>query len=376
MNGSIEVYSTSAGRRYRVRYRSPDRRQHNKRGFTTKREAESFLSSIEVAKSRGVYIEASAGKATIRELGTAWIENHAGMKPSALRSLESAWRVHVLPAFGGYSVVDIRHSDVQKWVAELAARLGFTSVSRSYGVLAGILDVAVRDRRISSNPARGVKMPRRKPTRKRYLDHAQVAELSAEVTRHGTLVIFLSYTGLRFGEATGLRVQDLDLERSRVRVVENAVMVAGTLHVGTPKTHQLRTVPFPAFLTELLAFESTGKSGAELLFGDGHSHVTLPHSTQGWFAQAVRRLQARDAGYPTVTPHDLRHTAASLAVSAGANVKAVQRMLGHASAAMTLDTYAELFDDDLNAVAIALDRHRIDALKHHPEQAQARSDAR
>jgi len=56
------------------------------------------------------------------------------------------------------------------------------------------------------------------------------------------------------------------------------------------------------------------------------------------------------------TVHDLRHTAASLAISAGANVKAVQRMLGHASAAMTLDVYADLFDDDLDAVGDALSR--------------------
>ena len=61
------------------------------------------------------------------------------------------------------------------------------------------------------------------------------------------------------------------------------------------------------------------------------------------------------AGLDGLTPHELRHTAASLAVSAGANVKAVQRMLGHASAAMTLDTYADLFDDDLNAVSDRLD---------------------
>ncbi|MGX1749054.1 tyrosine-type recombinase/integrase [Glutamicibacter protophormiae] len=59
-------------------------------------------------------------------------------------------------------------------------------------------------------------------------------------------------------------------------------------------------------------------------------------------------------GVPRVTPHDLRHTAASFAVSPGANVKAVQRMLGHSSAAMTLDVYAELFDDDLDGVAVAL----------------------
>jgi Phage integrase family len=59
--------------------------------------------------------------------------------------------------------------------------------------------------------------------------------------------------------------------------------------------------------------------------------------------------------FPTITPHDLRHTAASLAISAGANVKAVQRMLGHAKASMTLDTYADLFDTDLDAVAVNLD---------------------
>ena len=66
-------------------------------------------------------------------------------------------------------------------------------------------------------------------------------------------------------------------------------------------------------------------------------------------------MQERDPSFPYIAPHDFRHTAASLAVSAGANVKAVQRMLGHASAAMTLDVYADLFDDDLDAVAVALD---------------------
>jgi integrase len=63
-----------------------------------------------------------------------------------------------------------------------------------------------------------------------------------------------------------------------------------------------------------------------------------------------------------VTPHDLRHTAASLAVSAGANVKVLQNMLGHASAAMTLDTYSHLFDEDLEAIGIALDQARTRAL--------------
>ena len=69
-----------------------------------------------------------------------------------------------------------------------------------------------------------------------------------------------------------------------------------------------------------------------------------------------------DDTFPRLTPHDLRHTAASLAVSAGANGKSVQRMLGHASAAMTLDVYADLFDDDLDDVANALDAQAAKSL--------------
>lgn len=76
----------------------------------------------------------------------------------------------------------------------------------------------------------------------------------------------------------------------------------------------------------------------------------------------MKLAQLSDPTMPRVTPHDLRHTAASLAVSSGANVKAVQRMLGHASAAMTLDVYADLFDDDLEAVAQAMSKARSAAV--------------
>lgn len=85
----------------------------------------------------------------------------------------------------------------------------------------------------------------------------------------------------------------------------------------------------------------------------GPSSVSTAHDS--WLAGAVSRCQKIDPEFPRVTAHDLRHTAASLAVSSGANVKAVQKMLGHASAAMTLDVYADLFDDDLTAVADRLD---------------------
>lgn len=78
------------------------------------------------------------------------------------------------------------------------------------------------------------------------------------------------------------------------------------------------------------------------------------------FAPAVTRC-----GLEPLTPHDLRHTAASLAIQAGANVKVVQRMLGHASAAMTLDVYAGLFESDLESVASLLDAGVRDARSAH-----------
>ena len=84
--------------------------------------------------------------------------------------------------------------------------------------------------------------------------------------------------------------------------------------------------------------------------GPDGTYLPRPKSSGGWFAGAVKRARVQ-----TVTPHDLRHTCASLAVSAGVNVLALQRMLGHTSAKVTLDTYADLFDDDLDAVAVTLD---------------------
>jgi integrase len=86
----------------------------------------------------------------------------------------------------------------------------------------------------------------------------------------------------------------------------------------------------------------------------------------GNFRRRVFDPAATAAGLEDLSPHDLRHTAASLLVASGANVKAVQRMLGHASAAMTLDVYSGLFDDDLGALADRMDlAHEASVTRRH-----------
>lgn len=366
----VDAYETKSGKRWRVRYRTPDRRQTDKRGFRTKRDAEQWLSENEVSKLRGEYVAPSLGKATVADLGALWLERQQGvMKPSAFHSVESAWRVHVLPHWGSTSIADISYSGVQAWVTELAGRRKGTLVATAYSVLARILDDAVRDRRLSANPARGVKLPARARRKNIYLTAEQLHDLAVESGRYGSLVLLLGTAGLRWGEAAALRVGDIDFLKRRVTLHENAVTVGGDVHLGSLKSGKSRTVVLPAFVVEELSKTCRGKAHGELIWParDG-GHLGPPSSHDSWLSGAVDRCQkaamaarAEEGDEPTtpvfprVTAHALRHTAASLAISAGANVKVVQRMLGHASAAMTLDVYADLFDDDLTGVADKLD---------------------
>jgi integrase len=146
------------------------------------------------------------------------------------------------------------------------------------------------------------------------------------------------------------------------------VKVSTQIVVGTPKTHETSSVPLPRFLLQGLAQQVAGKGRDQLVLSDGDAHLARPHARNGWFMRAVGEAQSIDPTFPRVTIHDLRHTAASLAVSAGADVKAVQRMLGHASAAMTLDTSADLFDDDLDAVSDRLDEVRTRRVSESPHR--------
>lgn len=370
--GSAYSYKTTAGLRWEARYRKPDGKQTSKKGFKRKTDAMAFINEVETSKRRGNFISESDGQVTVGELGTDWILAHSvTVKPSTGHSESSAWRVHVEPKWGSRKIGSIRHTEVTKWVAELSKTRSATTVKRAHGLLAAVLDSAVRDRRIAFNPAREVKTPRKRTKSKPYLTHQQVERLAA-ASKYPDLIRFLAYTGLRWGEATGLKVAHVDRSKRRVRIEENAVKVNGHVEVGTPKTHEKRTVPYPAFLDDAVARACRSKAADDLVWpAELGGYLSQGNAESGWFASAVKRVRATDLEaavsrgteaerqvMPRVTPHDLRHTAASLAISAGANVKAVQRMLGHASASMTLDVYAELFEDDLDEVAEALDRQR------------------
>ncbi|WP_162787000.1 tyrosine-type recombinase/integrase, partial [Janibacter anophelis] len=308
--------------------------------------------------SRGRCMAALRGSGS-RSDGRDPLGDKAAVKPSTFHSDESAWRVHVEPRWGHRPVGSIKHSEVGAWIAELSDVRSATTVKRVHGVLAAILDSAVRDRRISTNPAREVKTPRKVSKPRPYLTHRQVERL-ATASKYPDFVRFLVCTGLRWGEAVAIRVKYVDRKRRRVQIEENAVEINGHFVLGTPKDHERRTVPYPPFLDEAIDAAVAGKDVDDLLWPAerGGGYLRAGNRQSGWFTGAVARARAEDRDMPRVSPHDLRHSSASLAISAGANVKAVQRMLGHASAAMTLDVYTDLFEDDLDSVAEALSRQR------------------
>jgi integrase len=266
--------------------------------------------------------------------------------------LESAWRVHVQPRCGTVSVADVDVLGVEAWVTGMVRKgAGATTVLRAHGVLSGILSDAVKAKRLAANPCKGIEsLPRKAAKRRVYLSADDVHRLADESGQHRALVLTLAYCGVRWGEAIGLRVRDVEFLRRRLNVSQNAVQLGVRHAVGPTKGRKARSVPVPTFVLDELSVQCQGKAPGDLVFsGPDGGYLPRPKSSGGWFAAAVKR-----AGVQAITPHDLRHSCASLAISAGVNVLALQRMLGHTSAKVTLDTYADLFDDNLDAVAVTL----------------------
>ena len=260
---TIEKYQTSGGATlYRVRYRTPDNRSTQKRGFKRKIDAERWANTVEVNKMTGQYIAPSLGRITVAELGPEWLtrkKQHTA--PSHYRMLESAWRVHVSPRWGKLAVADVDLLSIEAWIASMGAKgAGATTVLRAHGVLSGILADAVKSKRLSANPAKGVEnLPRKTSKRRVYLSAEDVYRLADESGQHRTLVLMLAYTGIRWGEAVGLRMRDVEFLRRRLNVHENAVQLGVGHAVGPTKGHKARSVPVPAFVLNGLSVRCGGQ---------------------------------------------------------------------------------------------------------------------
>jgi integrase len=354
---TIKRYQTAAGERWEVRYRQPNGVTSRKRGFTAKRDASLWASKLETSKAEGAYVSPARGRVSVGDLSVGWLaRQEQTLSPSYYRTISYAYGKHVEPKWAGVPVNRVDSLDVKAWAASITRNgSSATVVNRAVGILAGILDDAVEHRALAFNPARRFKRgekPKKAPKRHVYLTEQDVCRLAEESGRHADLVLLLAFTGLRWGEAIALTVADVEFLKRRISVHRNAVQVGQEFEVGQTKGKENRTVPVAASVLSRLAVRCEFRSAGDLLFpARGGGYLKRPsYDSTGWFNRAVERAQVQ-----TITPHDLRHTCASLAVSSGANVLAVSRMLGHKDPSVTLRIYADLFDSDLDAVAVNLD---------------------
>lgn len=336
---------------YRVRYRTPDG-HFRSRSFRRRGDAVAYEREMEAQKRRGDWVDPQRGRTT---LAMVWEEyERSGMthlRVTTQSGYRYAWK-HIEPTFGRWPVAMIEHADVAEWVSELSQTVGTDTVRRAHGVLCRLLDHACRTRRLPVNVARGVGLPKRAPARERILTVAQVHALADGMPSGGDVVLALAYLGLRWSELAALQCEDVNLDRRRVHVAQRATEVEGRIDVDQPKSRAgHRYVPIPARIVPLLEARMLGKESTSLVFASPQGDYLR---VRNWRRRSGFDSTAKDLGI-VVTPHDLRRTFGSLAWMAGADLRFIQKAMGHESITTTARIYAHLYDDELDTVAAALD---------------------
>ncbi|MEV0076185.1 tyrosine-type recombinase/integrase [Nocardia neocaledoniensis] len=348
------------GMRWRARYVDPNGVERS-RSFAVKADAQKFLDGDVTTKVvTGTWVDPDRSGVLFSVVAEKWFATKQLRKPKTVAGYRSLLDTLVIPKWGSAPLHDIEFEDVQAWVVELSVSgghrfkgkgLSASRVIQAYQVLDQVLRFAIKSKRLAVNPAAEVELPSKSPAERQYLTHRQVLELAMAAGRFRTFVLTLAYTGIRFGEAAALRVCDINFDRRRITVARSATAVTGLGIVeGDTKNHTRRSVPFPDYLAGYLEAQIEGKAPTDYVFPDRDGSVLGLGEFRWAFDPAATSINL-----PGLVPHSLRHTAASLAISAGANIKVVQRMLGHKTATLTLDLYGHLFDEDLDPVAAAMD---------------------
>ncbi len=316
--------------------------------FELKDAAEDHLSRVRVDTIDGTHITREKASVTLEQMWRPWIASKADKAPSTVTGYEAAWR-HIEPQFGHRACRSITDAEVAAWIPTLRTTRGATegetkplgaATKRKVGiVINALMEVAFDEKVIPRNPIKPRTIPAQVESKRRYLNVPEVDELLARAAAHDPrsrrFLEVLLFAGPRPGEVGPIDCADLDPQRGRIRIHKT-------------KSRRARDVPVGGQLLAELKREAEGRPGDAPL-------LLAPRGGR-WTKSAWESLWDR-VGVDGVTLYELRHTAASMAIAAGADVKTIQAMLGHQSAAMTLDTYGHLWHGNLDMVPGAVQAH-------------------
>ncbi len=339
------------------------RRQEVQKRFDKKADAQQFLNQVTADLVNNTYVRPGSGRVSLREYTESDWKKMQTHRESTRDQVERHLRLHIYPALGDKRLDAIQPSDAKRFIARLLEGYAASTVLVIYRYTAAIFNSAVQDRLLTASPFRDVPAPKVPPTRVRPPSTESLLKLVETVPpRFRALIILNAGTGLRPGESFGLTVDRLDLAKGFLEVDRQLTSATGgTPNFGPLKTAtSYRTIPLAAVVREALEehLSQWPPSDYGLVFTNTNGDP-LQRSTCGEMLKKARSA----AGIEGPTLHALRHYFASLLIQQGESVKAVQALLGHASAVETLDTYGHLWpgsDARVRDAVNAAFNHRAD----------------
>lgn len=346
--------------KWRIRDRVGGRLVTIKSSIANKTMARTVMTTLEADKLRGDALVPRGGRLTLDAwLDMWWPAYEVTLKPTSIRSRRTVLASCIRPMLGPAALDDIDPVTVQQWVADLLAGrrpvarprpLSRKTVANAHGMLHKILAEAVAARLVRTNPCERTRLPQVVHHEMRFLTEPEAGRLVAAAMEHyRPLVLTFLGTGIRWSEANGLRVADVDVLAKRIHVRHGLHRVRGVHQRTTTKTRgSMRSLAITADLAAALIPLTVGREGSDPLFTDHAGGGALIYNT---FWKWWRRACA-DAGLDGLRIHDLRHTHAAWLISSRirGGIAAVSRRLGHASVRMTIDLYGHLMpevDEDI-----------------------------
>jgi integrase len=298
-----------------------------------------------------------------------WLEGslRGAVRQTTFDRYEIAVRVHIKPVLGRLKLTKLAPTHLAGFYQDkLAAGFAPASVTKLHVALHKALDQAVKWHMIPRNVAEVVKAPRPAPEEIRPLSKEQTKTLlkvAKGEDRFEALYVLAVTTGLRQGELLGLKWEDADLEDGVVQVRRTLARHKGRLVLGEPKTKRSRrTLRLTEAAVKALEGHLARQRMQRDLLGELYEYQGLVFATQKGTLMNPTNLRKRSfepllekAGLPAIRFHDLRHTCATLLLSRNVNPKIVSEMLGHATIAITLDTYSHVLPNMQEGAARALE---------------------
>ena len=326
------------------------RRYHNHTVHGSARRAQEYLTKMLRERDLGRGLEGS--EITLNEFLDRWLETAAKpkLREKSYRSYNGLLRRYIRPALGERILSTITPLDVQSTCQQLVDRgLSSRTVRYAHTVLRSAMRQAIRWRLMLQDPTDGAQLPRlgRREMRVLNAERSRIFIEAALKTHYGPVFAIALTSGMRPSEYLGLQWQDIDWDRGTVGVVRTLEKVKGSWRFAvTKRDRSRRIVKLQDWVLETLKGIQAGTSqrpkcdlpgAADLIF-------TTPTGRPIHSDKLAQRFKAilRQTALPSIRLYDLRHTAATLALSAGVPPKVVAEQLGHASAAFTLDIYSHL----------------------------------